>query len=235
VRLLLLALSAALLSACGAVGPSTGSDSSQAAVQTKFAAQPHTPAEREIGLITWMLEGTFETIVQSPGYAAGGGDNTPVRLRVARLWPEREGEIWFYLEYTDPNRNDAVTRQRISRMVLEGGTDIRMIDYAFPADPKTFAGEWRKPHPFASVNPDRLKPIPGCKTHWLVQHQAIVSGGTGGDDCRGDGPEGTHEHVDWWLGSSFLRTWIQQLDRSGKQVGGLSGPSEFRRISQKPQ
>ena len=217
-------LSTALLAACAA--PETQAPYSQPRTGDELAAQ------RSIGIIAWMLEGTFETIVQTPGYAAGGGDNTPVRLRVARLWPEREDQPWFYLEYSDP-KDDRITRQRLTRFAREG-EKIYATDYAFPGDPKSFVGEWRKPRPFASVDPRTLKAIPGCRTLWLIQHDAIVSAGTATDDCRGDGPPGTHEHVDWWLSSSFLRHWIQQLDSTGKQVGGLSGPSEFRRIAQKP-
>ncbi len=191
-------------------------------------------AQRWLGLIAWMLEGTFDTIVQEPGYAAGGGDNTPVRLRVARLWPERADDYWFYLEYVDPKDESKVFRQRITHGVREVDRVV-LIDYAFPADPKSFLGEWRKPHPFASVDPLKLKAMPGCRTAWLVQHDAIVSGGTETNTCQGDGPAGTHEHVDWWLGSSFLRHWFRQLDSAGNQVGGLPGPSEFRKLALKPQ
>ena len=192
-------------------------------------------AQRSLGLIAWMLVGRFDTIVQSPGYAAGGGDSTPMRLRVARLWPELGDDVyWFYLEYVDPADESRVIRQRLTHGVREG-TKAYTIDYAFPGDPKTFVGEWRKPKPFASVDPSKLEPLPGCKTSWFVQHDAIVSAGTEGNECRGDGPAGTHEHADWWLGSNFLRHWFRQLDAADNQVSGLPGPSEFRKLAQKPQ
>jgi len=226
----MLILSGTLLTACAA----TETAPPQAVKPPPPVTLEEVQAQRSLGLIAWMLEGTFETIVQPPGYAAGGGDNTPMRLRVARLWPENPDEYWFYLEYVDPKDDSRVIRQRLTHGVREGGRAI-MIDYAFPADPKTFVGEWRKPHPFGSVDPLKLKPLSGCRTFWLVQHDAIVSAGTETDDCRGDGPEGTHEHADWWLGSNFLRHWFHQLDRAGNPVGdGLTGPMEFRKFALKP-
>ena len=224
-----LILSATLLGACA-----TSEAPPQPIADSKPATLQEFQAERWLGVITWMFEGTSETIVQEPGYAAGGGDNTPVRLRVLRLWPERQDQYWFYFEYVDPKNEAKAFRQRISRLVREGDR-VTMIDYAFPSDARNFLGEWRKPHPFESVDPARLKPLPGCRAFWLVQHDAVVSGGTETDTCQGDGPPGTHEHVDYWLGSSFLRTWAQQLDASGKQVGGLPGPSEYRKLTSKMQ
>lgn len=226
-----LILSGALLAACAAqpTAPAPKAVAKPAALTGEEKV-----AERSLGLIAWMLEGRFDTIVQTPGYAAGGGDSTPMRLRVVRLWPELGPETyWFYLEYVDPADDSRVIRQRLTHGEREG-TKAYMIDYAFPADPKTFVGEWRKPKPFAGVDPSKLKPLPGCRTYWLVQHDAIISAGTETDQCQGDGPPGTHEHADWWLGSNFLRHWFRQLDAAGNQVSGLSGPSEYRKLSQKP-
>ena len=229
-KISMLILSATLLTACAA----TETAPPQAVKPPPPRTLEETQAQRSLGLIAWMLEGTFETIVQPPGYMLGDGDNTPMRLRVARLWPEYEDEYWFYLEYVDPKDDSRVFRQRLTHGVREGDRALT-IDYAFPADPKTFVGEWRKPHPFDSVARLKLKPLPGCRTYWLVQHDAIVSGGTETDDCRGDGPEGTHEHADWWLGSSFLRHWWHQLDRNGNPLGGgLTGPMQFDKPALKP-
>ena len=224
---------AALLAACAAQ-QEAAKPARKVAEKKPTLTREEIVANRSLGLIAWMLEGTFDTIVQPPGYAVGGGDNTPMRLRVARLWPELgEEEYWFYLEYVDPADESKVIRQRLTHGVREGARAY-MIDYGFPGDPKAFVGEWRKPKPFASVDPAKLKPMPGCRTYWLVQLDAVVSAGTDTDTCQGDGPPGTHEHADWWLGSNFLRHWFRQLDSAGNQVSGLSGPSEFRRVAQKP-
>ena len=223
-------LSSTLLAACTAMETAPPQPVKPAPPRTLEEVQ----AQRSLGLIAYLLEGTFVTIVQPPGFMTGVFDNTPMRLRVARLWPEHEDEYWFYLEYVDPKDDSRVFRQRLTHGVREGDRAI-LIDYAFPADPKTFVGEWRKPHPFASVDRMKLKPMPGCRSFWLVQHDAIVSGGTETDDCRGDGPEGTHEHADWWLTSSGLRHYFRQLDRNGNPVGeGLTGPMQFDKPALKP-
>jgi hypothetical protein len=187
-------------------------------------------AQRALELLAYFLEGTFDTIEQPAGY---GGDSTPVRLRIARIWAHRDGEYWFYAEYASPTDDSRVIRRRIMRGARVG-TSLYTYDYAVPGDAKAAVGEWRKHAPFASVDPSSLAPLPGCRTLWIVQHDALMAGGTEGNGCRGDGPEGTHEHVDWYLGSNFTRHWIQQLDPSGRQVAGLSGPSEFRKVAQNP-
>lgn len=226
----MLILAGTLLTACAA----TETARPQAVKPPPPATLEEVQAQRWLGLIAWLLEGEFETMVQPPGFMLGDGDNTPMRLRVARLWPEHPEEYWFYLEYVDPKDDSRVIRQRLTHGVREGSRAL-LIDYAFPADPKTFVGEWRKPHPFASVDPLKLKPLPGCRTFFIVQHDAIVGGGTETDDCRGDGPEGTHEHADWFLGSTHMRHFFRQLDRDGKPVGdGLTGPMQFTKLPPKP-
>jgi hypothetical protein len=186
-------------------------------------------AQRDLELLMTFLEGTWETIPQ----AAGQGDSTPMRLRIARLWPERAGEYWVYAEYVNAGDDRQAIRQRIFRFQREG-TRIMGDLYRVPGDPAAALGEWRKEKAFAGVNPASLKPIPGCRTTWLKQMETLFAGGTEGKACPGSRPEAVDEHSDFYVASSSIRTWIRGMDASGKQVEGPTGPSEFRKTALKP-
>ena len=186
-------------------------------------------AQRDLELLVVYLEGTWESIPQQEGY----GDSTPIRLRIARLWPERAGEFWMYAEFVKADDERQALRQRIFRFHRE---DARVIGslYRVPGDPAAAVGEWRKDRPFAGVDPASLKELEGCRTVWVKQIETLFAAGTEGNTCRGDSPAAVDEHSDFYLASSSIRTWIRGLDASGKQVEGPTGPSEFRKLATKP-
>ena len=218
-----------LLAACTTVpapvpAPAPAGGTASAGVDPLDAVRAQQGLER----IAYFLVGTWDTIPQPVGY----GDSTPMRMRVARLWPEGAGRYWFYLEYVNPADERQVMRQRILQFVRDGST-IHALMYRLPGNAADYAGEWRKEHPFASVKPESLREIQGCRSVWTPVMDVAFSGGTEGNACPGDRPEVVNEHWEFTLGSSELRTWIRGLDAAGKQVDGLSNPSEFRKSSAK--
>ena len=217
-------LVALVLSACAA--PPVVPKAAPAPAVDPLAA---TLAQRDIELLMTYLEGTWETIPQP----AGQGDSTPMRLRITRLWPERAGEYWLYAEYVKPEDDRQAIRQRILRFKREGARIMASL-YRLPGDAAAYVGEWRKERSFAGVNPASLKEIEGCRSLWVKQMESLFAAGTEGSSCRGDRPEVIHEHSDFYLASSSLRSWIRGLDASGKRVEGPSGPSEFQKIAVKP-
>jgi hypothetical protein len=186
-------------------------------------------AQRDLELLLVYLEGTWETIPQLAGY----GDSTPMRLRIARLWPERAGEYWMYAEYVKADDDRQALRQRIFRFQREGAQVVGRL-YRVPGDPAAALGEWRKERPFAGVDPASLKEFEGCRTIWVKQIETLFAAGTEGKACRADNPAVVDEHTDFYLASTSIRSWVQGLDASGKQVEGPSGPSEFRKTAMKP-
>jgi CpeT/CpcT family (DUF1001) len=183
-------------------------------------------AQRGLGLLAYYLVGTWDTIPQKEGY----GDSIPMRMRIARLWPERADRYWFYVENVNPADERQVMRQRILQFVSDG-TTIHALMYRLPGNAAEYAGEWRKEHPFAAVNPESLREIQGCRSGWFKVMDVSFAGGTEGDACPGDRPEVSNEHWDYTLSSSEWRTWIRGLDSAGNQVDGPTGPSEFRKVS----
>jgi CpeT/CpcT family (DUF1001) len=186
-------------------------------------------AQRDLELLVTYLEGTWETIPQLPGY----GDSTPIRLRFARLWPERTGEYWLYAEYVAAEDDRKVLRQRILGFTREGARIIGRF-YHLPGDAPSFVGEWRKERPFAGVNPASLREFEGCRAVWVKQLESLFAGGTEGASCAGERPDVRNEHSDFYLASSSLRSWSAGMDASGRQIDGPSGAYEFRKIHSKP-
>ena len=168
-------LAALLLAACATPPASSPATSPQA------AAAEVTPldvfrGERSLEVVTILLVGTWDTIPQQAGY----GDSTPIRMRVARLWPERTDRYWFYLEYVNPADERQVMRQRILQFVRDGST-IHALMYRLPGNAADYAGEWRKEHPFAAVRPESLREIEGCRSVWNRVMEVAFAGGTEGD------------------------------------------------------
>jgi CpeT/CpcT family (DUF1001). len=186
-------------------------------------------AQRSLEALVYYMVGTWDTVPQEEDQ----GVSVPMRLHIARLWPERKDEYWYYFEYSDP-ADGRVTRQRIFRL-LSDNVDIHSIMYRLPGDPASYAGEWRKPRPFASVDPSSLREIEGCRALWQRQMEFIYAAGTEGDACPGDRPEIRDEHSDFYVTNTSIRTWIRGLDASGRQIEGNAGPSEFRKTSDKLQ
>ncbi len=186
-------------------------------------------AQRGLEALVYYLVGTWDTVPQEEDQ----GVSVPMRLRIARLWPERTGEYWYYFEYANP-QDGQVTRQRIFQLKSDG-VDIHSVMYRLPRDPAGYAGEWRKPQPFASVDPASLREIEGCRSLWQRQMEFIYSAGTEGDACPGDRAEVRDEHSDFYVTNTSIRTWIRGLDASGRQIEGAAGPSEFRKTSGKLQ
>ena len=185
-------------------------------------------AKRGLEVLANYLPGTWNTVTQEEDQ----GVSAPMRLRIARLWPERSGEYWYYFEYVDPTDESHALRQRIFQFSSDG-VDIHAAMYRVPGDAASYVGEWRKPHPFANVDPKKLREVEGCRTLWQRQMEFIYAAGTEGDSCPGDRPDVRDEHSDFYVTNLSIRTWIRGLDAAGNQVEGLPGPSEFRKAPDK--
>jgi hypothetical protein len=178
------------------------------------------------------LPGTFETF-SGPNVDS---DPTPVRIRFARFWAQRQDEAWIYAEYARQGDDGHPFRQRILRVRPAPGPNggVELTAYQLPGDPSRYVGEWRKAQPFAEVSPQALRERVGCGVHLVRQMEMILAGGTAGTACRSDVPGVHHEHWDFQFTSSSMRTWETLLDASGKQVGGPPGAWETRRIAREP-
>lgn len=207
-----------------------GACASEPPVLPREISTPTAAGQAGLSLLVRFLTGTFETVPQK----AGVGDSTPIKLRQARFWADRPGEYWMYAEYSRPGEVERPFLQRIYRFTESNGV-ISAAIYRLPGNPASFVGEWRKDKPFASYSPRELKEREGCRIDFVQQMDILFNGGRNGGTCRSDEPGVDHEHAEFYVSSSSLRTWEPGQDASGTQVSGLPGPSDFRKILQFPQ
>jgi CpeT protein len=189
-----------------------------------------TPAgQGYLSLLVRFMTGTFETISQESRL----GISTPQKLRGVPIWKDQSGAAWMYVEYAQAGQEEAPFRQRIYRFTESDGL-ITAAVFELPGDPRRFVGEWRKAAPFAGFTPADLRERPGCRIEFIPQMDVLFNGGRKGDACHGEFPGAHHDHAEFYLSSSTLRTHEDGRDSAGKHVSGPAGPSEFRKVLQMP-
>ena len=182
-----------------------------------------------MSLLVRFMTGTFETVPQE----AGAGVSTGETLRQVPFWTSAKDELWMYAEYVRQGEGVRPYRQRIYRFTESGGL-ISAAIFDPPGDPARSMGVWRKEAPFARFTPADLKPRPGCEVTFRPQMEVLFNGGRAGEGCHADFPGTHHDHAEFYVSSSSIRTWEYGRDASGKQVAGPGGPSEFRKMLQIP-
>jgi hypothetical protein len=82
----------------------------------------------------------------------------PMVLRVGEFWkgsPVR----WLYLEWVRPGSEARPVRQLVFRVAEDGVERLTTTVHRLPGDAARYAGEWRKPQPFAGMKPAELKAV----------------------------------------------------------------------------
>lgn len=204
-----------LLAACATPGP-------RAPTGTPTAADLRT-----LAVIMAHLPGTYDSIAQDRPELPGPG----VRMRWAPFWREREaqGEFWFYVEHSRAAEDPKPFRQRIYRFMAINNVFFADI-FALPGEPARFAGEWRKPKPFAAFTPDDLREFPGCRFrmgHMTIMFWARIEA----KSCRAENPGVAYETTEMFVSSVGMKEGTFGYDASGKKVSGEAGVWDFRRYS----
>lgn len=182
-----------------------------------------------MSLLVRFLTGTFEAIAQDERLGASSSD----KLRQAPFWKDSTGEFWMYAEYAHAGEEERPFRQRIYRFTESQGLITATI-FELPGKPAVFVGEWRKEAPFAGFKPSQLRERPGCAIVFQPQMEVLFNGGRKGEACRGEFPGAHHEHAEFYVSSSSIRTYEDGRDAAGKHLSGPDGPSEFRKLLQFP-
>jgi hypothetical protein len=189
--------------------------------------------QRDLERYSSFRTGSYETQAQ----AASRGDSTPVRLRIARIWPERAGEFWFYLEYALVGKEDTPYWQRLV-LAREARGAMEEVEYELPGDAKRFIGAWRDGKAPAGVDAARLKELPGCRLRLQTQQVTFFNSGMEGRECRAGPspmPAGAIRISESFITSSSLRAWDRGVDKDGKVIWGSPvGPLDMVRYSQVP-
>ena len=141
---------------------------------------------------------------------------------------------WFYLEWVPMADESRPTRQLVFR-VAEDGDDLMTTTVHRLAEPARFAGEWRRPNPFASIGPAGLKRVEGCRLKTLRVMTAHFSAITEGNACPGDLPGVPSMRFEFSIASSEMSLLEQPRDAKGNvpEKSRLE-PYQFGRMSREP-
>lgn len=213
-RTLLLTLPLFLLSAC-ATPPATG---------PATPAAPPDPA----AAVADLLAGSYSSQRQSEVDQAF----FDVRLGMRRIWPERVGEHWLYVEQAMATALERPYRQRVYRIeaTAEGGAISHV--YTLPGDPLRYAGAHRDPARLAGLSPADLEERRGCAIHLRRREDGRYVGATRDRECPSELRGASYATSEVVLGAERLDSWDRGYDRDGKQVwGAVTGPYRFDRLA----
>lgn len=212
-RTLLLALALLLLSACATAPAPDGATPS---------AMPDPAAE-----VADLLAGHYSSQRQSQTDAAF----FDVRLGMRRIWPERAGEHWLYVEQAMATALDRPYRQRVYRIEATADGGVVSHVYTLPGDPLRYAGAHRDPARLAGLSPADLEERRGCAIHLRRREDGSYVGATRERECPSDLRGASYATSEVVLSDRALDSWDRGYDRDGKQVwGAVTGPYRFDRL-----
>lgn len=210
---LLLALLMLGLSACAAGPPRGGATPT---------ATPDPAAE-----VANLLAGSYSSQRQSEQDEAF----LDVRLDMRRIWPERAGEHWLYVEQAMATTLERPYRQRVYRVeaTADGGAISHV--YTLPGDPLRFAGAHRDPARLAGLSPADLEERRGCAIVLSRRDDGSYAGATRERDCPSELRGASYATSEVVLTDQRLDSWDRGYDRDGRQVwGAVAGPYRFDRL-----
>ncbi|MCU0756932.1 MAG: chromophore lyase CpcT/CpeT [Xanthomonadales bacterium] len=197
-----------------------------AAVLLAACAATPTAMPDPAGEVADLLAGSYSSQSQSETDKAF----FDVRLGMRRIWPERAGEHWLYVEQAMATTLDRPYRQRVYRIEATDGGAISHV-YTLPGDPLRYAGAHRDPVRLAGLTPAELEERRGCAIH-LVRHQdGSYAGATRERECPSDLRGASYATSEVVLSAERLDSWDRGYDRDGKQVwGAVTGAYRFDRL-----
>jgi CpeT protein len=168
--------------------------------------------DRSEQLVSWMT-GSFSSEEQSKSDTS----YFDIRLEIVRIWPEKKGEAWLYVEQAMASKKDKPYRQRVYRVRKTGENVYESAIYML-ADPLRFAGH---PEAVAVLPIDSLQLKDGCAVllHWDDARGGFV-GATGAKSCPSDLRGASYATSEVELSENMLLSWDRGFNAEGVQVWG---------------
>lgn len=161
-------------------------------------------------------------------------DETRTRMRVVEFW-KGSGVRWLYFEWVSLSDESKPLRQVVMRMGEDGNGNMSATMHRLPGSAARFAGEWKKPAPFAAFEPADLREIPGCRMkaqRTMAAHFLVM---TEGNKCPGDIAGVPAVRYEFSLASSELDLLEQPRDAAGEvPPGSRREPYQYKRMSREP-
>jgi hypothetical protein len=175
-------------------------------------------------LVSWM-SGSFSSQAQ----AEADSNYYDIRLEMAPIWEDEDDEHWLYVEQATASHQDKPYRQRVYRVVFQGGVFHSEV-YALPG-PERFVGAWKEPARLDTITPDSLAVREGCVVILEWNGEDAYEGSTVDQNCTSQlrGASYATSHV--VITDESITSWDQGFDAEGAQVwGATKGGYVFRRV-----
>ncbi len=169
-------------------------------------------------LTDWMT-GTFS----SAGQAQADPNNyRDIRLRMVRIWPDRAGGPWLYVEQAAAAAPDRPYRQRVYRLALRDDGALESQVYELPGDPLRFAGWHVAPTLFDALSPTDLAKKEGCTVVLRRRGDGVFVGGTQGRACPSSLHGAAYTTSEVTISPDRIVSWDRGFDTDGRQVWGAT-------------
>lgn len=177
------------------------------------------------------LTGSFSSAAQ----AKADPNFRSIDLHMAPIWPDRKDGPWLYVEQAVSEAPERPYRQRIYRLqpgTGDGGIPVVFsFVYTLPGDPLAFAGAWKDPQRFQSIDPGLLSILDGCTVTLRGDGAERLVGGTYGTGCVSTLNGAAYTTSEVTLAPDLLETLDRGYDLAGTQVWGSEhGPYRFARV-----
>lgn len=169
-------------------------------------------------------------------FSSGGQSSRDPRFReilleVVPIWPDRRDGPWLYVEQAAATSPALPYRQRVYQLLADGEGVLSLV-YEIPGDPLLFAGAWRAPEQFSSLEPALLLSRDGCGVRLRLAGPERLIGGTEGTLCRSSLRGAAYATSEVTLTPQWMETLDRGFDASGVQVWGSEhGPYRFERVA----
>lgn len=166
-------------------------------------------------LAKW-LEGSFSTEAQ----AARDTNFYDIRLHMKRIWPERKGEYWLYVEQAMGERPERPYRQRVYRLYRGNGDTLVSAIYTFEK-PLRYAGDFQKDKPLAALTPDSLQLRDGCEVYMVWQEaKNQYVGSSRHQTCASEIRGAKYATAEVVLTPESMTAWDRGFKEDGTQAWG---------------
>lgn len=187
--------------------------------------EPNGTLEPGLATLAEWMTGSFSNASQ----AAANSAYSEIRLRIARIWPERWPGLWLYAEQWAEGQDQIPYRQRVFHLTALSDSTFRSRTFIIPGSLR-FADQSGSRDPLRALSPDSLRAREGCDL-LLVQRDSSFVGSSLGDDCRSELQGATHATSEVRITPHELYSWDRGFDESGTQLWGpITGGYEFRKI-----
>ncbi|MFC1848782.1 chromophore lyase CpcT/CpeT [candidate division CSSED10-310 bacterium] len=176
-------------------------------------------------LVSWMT-GSFSSQEQ----AQTDHDFLDIRLKMVKIWPNRQDGYWLYVEQALATKQERPYRQRVYHVTIQDNATFESAVYTLE-DPLQYAGEWQKRKPLAALTPESLIIRKGCSIILKKEGDEAFAGSTQEKDCVSTLRGAEYATSEVRITPTELVSWDRGFDHNDIQVWGAeTGGYIFKKI-----